>query len=641
MSYLDAPRMNFFGYFQADVSTINNTTSYYDIATFKPEYQQLDQPHATLGGWNPEGTGSFRLIDCRISGARLGRQQLSTPADDPVIGMLLENASQRVSGKLVDLDPEQQMVSQIWGMQLRLGDGGAHTVFSSDYEVAAFINLWKRQQTKVQGDQQLAAVYHSVLRQVDWRGESDSAVLRSLRAASEDGLLSINMNVYGYGRDPDSARYTLGHVVGSIGPYHSGTPRHFVVGRQMMCALSPATAVSAPQGVYDFTCLVDEASQTLRADFGNSLPIHSAEGGFEDVGQLLLALDKNNPRGVLSAVDAESVQILGEIDYRRDQPAQQQAWYHSTGGIVDLDYSAAGVWAIEHIGERQLLLLTPLAGPAGAHLSYQVVVQESMDGLYVRSDDFVCRLNPDETAQVDFYVSRFGKPHAAELELYRTAGMMGPTANDDPSVNIGPLDFPERLSTDARGKAVLAIHAPAQGAGNRRGYIDGQLYGIGYGLVGQSVCAQQNPWNFISVLAFDRIDMPVHPTWYEDIKPIFKQYANLYPIMSRHLIELGKYDAVLPHVRILDMAFSLPRSDPNHMPVTRDLSDAKRDMILKWLREPGADGKPLKGVAPPPKPVPAEAPTAASTATEVPEPMLAAGKLSYLIKRIAVQGRRP
>ena len=31
------------------------------------------------------------------------------------------------------------------------------------------------------------------------------------------------------------------------------------------------------------------------------------------------------------------------------------------------------------------------------------------------------------------------------------------------------------------------------------------------------------------------------------------------------------------------------------MPVTRDLSDARRNMILHWLDSPGADGLPLKG----------------------------------------------
>ena len=34
------------------------------------------------------------------------------------------------------------------------------------------------------------------------------------------------------------------------------------------------------------------------------------------------------------------------------------------------------------------------------------------------------------------------------------------------------------------------------------------------------------------------------------------------------------------------------------MPVTRDLSGAKRALLLKWLRDVGADGKPNRTVAP-------------------------------------------
>src|SRR5436190_8857477 len=106
MSYLDSPRLHFRGWFQADVSTINNDVRFYQNASFVPEYQQLDQN----GSWNPEGTGVFRLLDCAATGAvwNGGQTDLS--------GITIQNGLQRAPGKLVDLDPQQQMVSQIWGM---------------------------------------------------------------------------------------------------------------------------------------------------------------------------------------------------------------------------------------------------------------------------------------------------------------------------------------------------------------------------------------------------------------------------------------------------------------------------------------------------------------------------------------------
>jgi len=625
MSYLDVPRMNFSGMFQADVSTINNDVANFDVATFDPAQQELGKD----GSWNPEGTGSFRLVGCTISGARLGNRLLATPQDDPAIGMLLENSGQRVSGKLVDLDPQQQMVSAIWGMQVRLADSAGQSLMQGDYKSAAFTNLWKRQQhISAMNDQTLAAVFQSVLCNVAWQGSGGSPLLDALRAASDDGWLSINMNVYGYGRDPSIPRYTLGHVVGSIGPHRAAAPKHFVVGRQMIPV--PASPVVPANRIAFFTCRVDETAQRLSADFGNALPIEDADGGFPDLGPLLLALDKNNAAGILATVTPDSVQVLGEVGYQRGDAA---AWYAQTAGIEDVDYSGAGDWVAQHIGQRQLLLLSPQTDAAGTLVAYKVVVQESIGGLYVRADDFVYRLEPGQSAEVDMFASCYGKPLATTVAFATNLGMMGGPP-PEPPIDTGKLEYPEQLATDAGGHVVLRIHAPAAGPGNPRGYIDGQLYGVGYQLPAQPQGSPSNFWNFISLLAFNRIDPPAQPAWFPDIEPIFKQYANLYPIMSRHLIDLGDYDSVVPHVRILEMAFGLPRSDPNHMPVTRDLSEAKRDMILQWLRQPGPDGKPRKGVAPPPR---VAAPPHPKPALDL-EPLQTAGKSAVVLAYQAHQG---
>jgi hypothetical protein len=238
MCYLDIPRLHFSGRFQADVSTVNNDVRYFDNAGFQNKYQTIG-----AGGWNPEGTGIFRLVDCRITGARTAAGPISTVAEDAVINMALENADDRVFGKIVDLDPQQQMVSQIWGMQLRLTDGKGPALFVGEFAPAAFTNLWLRQKTGVKMDQKLAAVYHSILRKVTWHTAINSQALEALRQATEDGYLAIVMNVYGYGRDPAIPRYTLGRVNGTIGPYHRSEPKHFVMGRQMVAALDQSPDV--------------------------------------------------------------------------------------------------------------------------------------------------------------------------------------------------------------------------------------------------------------------------------------------------------------------------------------------------------------------------------------------------------------
>jgi rubrerythrin len=54
----------------------------------------------------------------------------------------------------------------------------------------------------------------------------------------------------------------------------------------------------------------------------------------------------------------------------------------------------------------------------------------------------------------------------------------------------------------------------------------------------------------------------------------------------RDILDLSDYHSVVQHRRALELVFGLPVEDPNYMPVTRDLSPARRAMLLKWLAEP-------------------------------------------------------
>src|SRR5678816_1289548 len=88
------------------------------------------------------------------------------------------------------------MVSMIFGMQVRIARPQAETVLEGEFYPAPFINLWKRQQTGPKTDQQLCAYYQSVLDNVVWAEHIESNLLNSLKAATQDDMLSINFNVY-------------------------------------------------------------------------------------------------------------------------------------------------------------------------------------------------------------------------------------------------------------------------------------------------------------------------------------------------------------------------------------------------------------------------------------------------------------
>jgi hypothetical protein len=58
------------------------------------------------------------------------------------------------------------------------------------------------------------------------------------------------------------------------------------------------------------------------------------------------------------------------------------------------------------------------------------------------------------------------------------------------------------------------------------------------------------------------------------------------------IVDLGNYASVVANKAGLEMVFSLPQENPLYMPVTRDLSPAKRQMILNWLLTTGNAGQP-------------------------------------------------
>ncbi|HEX2641463.1 MAG TPA: hypothetical protein VHU81_00615 [Thermoanaerobaculia bacterium] len=642
MSYLSTPRLSFNGYFQADVSTINNDVRFYDSEKFKPQYQMSSSTGVSPnGGWAPEGTGVFRLVGCRITGGWLDGAPVKL-GEDPAIGLALEDSDQRVAGKLVDLDPQQQAVSEIWGMALRLTDDKNRAYLRGQYGVAAFINLWLRQQqASAPSDQQLAAVYQSVLEGVTWDDLGGSRLLEALRAATEDGLLSINFNAYAYGRDPSIPRYTLGRITGTIGPGRASEPCHFVLGRQLLAKMLP-NGVSPAFGVYNLQCEVDAKRSTVTADFGNSLQITNASGDLADSGELSLAVLKLPQVDDGAEVNVADVAILGPVPY------QEPDWYFTTAGVVTYDYSSDS-WIRDNIAGQPLVVLKTLDDG-----NYRVVIQESLGGLYARADQYVYRLDPGQTENVRFYATRYGAPIAAQIAATVNNDGMGGAGTgqkipDIPVPDIGvPASAIQYLSTvdvPADGRpGLLAVSAAPEGPGNPRGYIDGQLYGIGYSLSDPPLPANYNAndWNFISVLIFDRYEVPEVPTWYADIRPILVQYGNLYPIMSHHVVDLGDYDSVVRHANITRFAFALPVHDANSMPVTRDLSMARRLTILKWFDRPGPDGLPIKG-----EPVPAALTAAAPREETAPvelqlDPLQRAGKTEFLLqlqaKKKAEQG---
>jgi hypothetical protein len=608
MSYLGPLRLHFAGRFQAAPSTVNNDPTHFDNAAFVPSFQKLQGPHMhpANGWWNPRGDAVWRLIGCRVTSA-FTADGSPAPLDDPVRQMLIADSDRAAPAKLVDLDPLQQLVSTIFGLEVRIADGAGNTRARGAYEPAPFFDIWDRAAAGG-GDVIAGAYYQSVLTGTEWSGVSDSPFLAALRDASPDGVLSIKFMVDGYNMTFGDPEFTRGRIVGTIGPGAAAEPAHLVRGRQFAASQAPGGAFFVPAGGVNFcTAVVDEATAKIYLDLGNALPTWTAGGEIKSLGELSL-----------HAGDEPLCPV----------PYESREWYEQTAGIValpaDRQLDAA---ELERIADEPLSLCC-----AGEDAPAVVEAE-----VYVRADQLVFRCDPGTDAGVRLYATKFGRPYAgATVHLERDAGgLQSQTTPSWPEVAVpaGALSFPATATTDADGVAdvTIAISDP----GWPRRYIDGQVYGVRASLA-DDPGAPVDPWNFVSLLVWSHFHADDPVTWHGSLQPVFQQYANLYPIMQDFL-DLSSYEDVCAKQELLLLAFGLDPDDPNSMPVTRDLSVGKRDAILRWLREPGPDGKPRLGEA---RPAAAHAASAAVSEPVGDESARGGGKAAAAARRISVQSRR-
>lgn len=585
MSFLNRVRIAFEGTFQADVSTVNNDVRHYDNASFAPSFQEFQDASGDWNGWwNPTGSGAFRLLGCRVTGVWYADgSSTSDPAVDPIVGTLLGGSQTRTSGKLVDIDPQWQLASAIWGLEVRLCDGDSASWFSGRYAPNAFRDLWFSRNPSLGGDRAASATFQSVLDDVTWGGSADarSRAISELRARTSEGRLSIRIATFGYQDDVSKSGFTVGTVVGAIGPYASGEPTSFIRGRRF----TPASMFSSWAGITWFSGQIDPSGPTLLLDLSNALQIQDSKGTPNDIGRLSVGILEDPSLRENTPVDESSFLELGEIPYK------DAAWLQKTGGVyaVDLDKASAPLASGAPLALVVESAFNPGTVSSGASI---VAIRESDGGLLLGAEPAVHRVDGAGSTRFTVWASRYGQPLPnAELRLAlagRSPGQGGGDPND-PKVNSIPIpdigvpaeavSFPPSASTGADGQVSVEIQTKAPG--NPRGYIDGQLYLLDFRLPGQSYQARSA---FDYVILHLRDDYPVidAPTW-DDVSPILTQYANLYPIMSQRLINLADPAAIKANARLLLLAFTRDIHDPNYMPVTRDLSEGKRLTIVRYL----------------------------------------------------------
>ncbi len=199
MSYLDRPRINFAGTFQASPATINNTPNNYNPANYN---QNTLNPQNIELYWEPKGDSIFNLVNCEVTST-----EIDAYVDDPLVRTQVTALYTSSPPKLVDLDPMQQNGSEIWGFTVMLGNfSGAYV--QGLFTPIAFNGIWQNSQGEntPRNSASGSAAYLSTLTNLKWN-VGNSEVLKRLHAVSPNRL-SIRLVVSAHNNAPQIYAFT-------------------------------------------------------------------------------------------------------------------------------------------------------------------------------------------------------------------------------------------------------------------------------------------------------------------------------------------------------------------------------------------------------------------------------------------------
>lgn len=569
MSYFDVPRLHFYGSFFASPSTINNID-----ANFK-------EPPVLAKLWNPNGEHNFQLLQgnesilppgatvtpCTVTGiVNAAGKFITDPSTDGLIGQPLVSTNNPVFAKLVDLDPDQQQVSQVWGMQLSIGAAGEALV--ADFVATNFQQFFGGRAPGGFGAG-FGAAYQSQLVNLQWPQTITSGLLNAWQSAGAV-VLSIRFTLDLLdvpGQPGDDPNFRIGRIAGTIGPSSAAEPQSITIGRLLRpvqptsVPITPGAAKESIEGIaaaadasainQNLNCapaLVDTTCNVVTIDLGNALTFNS-DGTPGNSGTLQAAI--LTPNGAI---------VLGPIDDTLDN-YQQRAYLFE----FPLGQNAAVA------ASNPLVILS----------NGDVVLAENQSGAWIDAAEHVYRMEAGSTAPVTLYATTFGatpadgQTVALSVFAFPDADTQQPWPDPTTALSVTPATV-----TLQNGTAAFQISAGTPG--NPRGALDGLVYAIQF-----AWAADTNPVQnlFVSVHVYDDFSVPANPQW-SDVQPIFQQFMVLYPAMKA-ILNLDDEATVNANAATIAQFLGFPITSPMHMPVTRDLSAAKTAMLLKYLAAQG------------------------------------------------------
>ena len=585
--------------------------------------------------WGFNGTNEFQFYDTAVTSVVY--QDGTSSSTDSIVGCSIVDNLNRPFAKLTDLDTDIQDHSTIYGMNFGLSwdcNGSQETSFYGKWTANVIAqSMWPRLKCydrSNHGDElfqdsfPLGGQSTTRITDVDWNNLGNSQALNELRSAANGGDLMVRLSIFYYTRNYPpyiALNATLGYVVGVIGvPGPRDTLNvpgqrvleftNFPVGLKFnqgdLCEGYEDNIAQFGPWMYTAPFEVDTTQSVIHLDTSNSIS-SDLGNSLRNIGVLRIGILRDG-----------CVQILGEEDIPYDDSKALAV----NSGIHDIPVHAS---LLDDLADHPLVLGqylsnssdtgTPLCGEfltvdEESH-SMNIILQESEyfirpNGYYV---DRLDRLEKPSTTMT-LYATRFGEPVEIGVRVQSAGNFLPPdgvivTSSTATTDSNGIVTFQFQLQEDVPIPANRAYGEPQctwspDPSDQLELPIDGQVYNFTY-CIDTGDTGDCKTDISLAFLAFSDFEYVKDPTWVDDVQPILAQFARLTAIMNT-ILDMSSYEDVTKshNIDMMKKTMMLHFENPSYMPTTRDLSPAKRNMILEWLDNPKYD---TSGVVPVETPV--------------------------------------
>jgi hypothetical protein len=573
MSHLNTPRVHFRGTVSVNAYTTNNddfaNPQFVDTANIRVDTQgmtdaqfaawlrALDPSFGIRAGWNLYGDGTTLFSNTNVHALQDASGAVVTDGGtDALVGASVELRL----AVMVDLDPKGALSSQIFCEEFHVqGPGG---VLISGKPTRSYSRWVLQRNLGASGFTGYAGVWHAVIPAASLTltgaGSATITLFQQAKTAGQGLFLRYVMYLLSpqisaqqlandFAHNTPTENPAIGRVLGSIGVYNPGEMTTIPVGRR----LDPGATLVLGHMNYQLnpaTFSVDQASHRLSLDLINSVPE-------VDTGLAKVSLGNVNAYVETQGGGGTQLQLLGAVAYDR-------AAYEQTGGMVDISYPPALDDAVQ---SGQVVLIQE---------SSQSRLLEETE-LTVETDDRCVYLDANQAGSLTLRVLRKGGPPGAPVTIRLMQYITTQKSFTPSTPTTAVVTIPDQVSTDANGMATIPLTTANPGTC----VITFLLPGV----ADDDTSAFAN----VRVLPVDDYSnvTDAQLTFSLIYAEVLKYYWLLYPKMNR-IIDLSQ------EIRVtLRAQFIRDRTDParfehtDYMPRTRELSNGKRQLLLRWCNK--------------------------------------------------------